>query len=90
MATMKSNEKFRYYLNQYLIPMFKLLYIEATEGKILNRIGYYIILGFLIISIFAALNGIYIIASDADADSTMILVVGCGLLGTVQVIKDLL
>lgn len=90
MATMKSNEKFRYYLNQYLIPMFKLLYIEPTEGKILNRVGYYAILGFLIISIFAALNGIYIIASDADADSTMILVVGCGLLGTVQVIKDLL
>lgn len=81
MVKMNSNEKFRYCLNQTVIPMFKMMFIDAVEGKILNRFGYFAILGYFLICLGAILNGMYFM----DANSTVTLLGTCYLMGIVQV-----
>lgn len=81
MKSMKNNEKFRYSLNQTLLSMFKVMFIDAAEGEILNRIGYYAVVGYLMTSFAATFNGMFF----THADSVTILMGGCNLAGSGQV-----
>lgn len=81
---MKSNEKSRYCLDQFLIPMFKRVFIDAVQGNILNPVGYFAIISYLMLSIIATINGIYLMG----AESSMTLLGACYLVGVVQVITQ--
>lgn len=79
MAIIGGNKKFRECLNQTLIPMFEMIFIVAPEGEILNRTGYFAIVGYLVIGIIATINGMLFVEADASLVLIGVSVVTCAM-----------